>query len=129
MTLKEFMEKADLPISSNRAAAMTWKQAIQHSLNKWKLGDEHKAETYEAIVYINENESIIFGMMNCALCVKSMKETEDSKYKLMCDVCPLKNYTKSCSGNDDQPWGIFVDTGNMKPMISALETCLKEYEE
>ncbi len=125
MTPDEFNKQAKLPISSERAAAMTWKEAIEHSLNKWKIADQFKTDVYGGTLDF-EDGSITFGMKNCALCVKAMA---DSNGRIMCDVCPLKNYTKSCSGNEDQPWGIFIDTGNMKPMISALETCLREYEE
>lgn len=108
------------------------KSAVTHSLRKWrgllpanlkKHDLFHEADQYD-ISY--EDECFTVDAGTCALCFHYINDGYDSpKYDPaagFCVDCPLNKLLGGrCDVGSRSPFNVWVDTGDPKPMIKALE--------
>lgn len=107
--------------------------AVEHSLRKWRGLREQELARHEVIfssdrVISDGEESLGLGSRSCALC----KWYEDPDDCFNCASCPITLATGyPCDGTEeeagafldyeDSPWGIFTETQDPEPMITALQ--------
>ena len=85
-------------------------EALEHSLWKW-IGFREK--------YANGWEQ----STSCALCKRYLDYSFNS-ITVGCRHCPLGIAGKECEAHDNNPYTLFLDTGNPEPMIEALAELL-----
>jgi hypothetical protein len=101
---------ADRYYSVPPASSMSWYDAALHSLNKWR---GHKTRG-----------SFPFDANTCALCAKSFAQ---SPLLYPCIACPLFKHLdgRSCAAVG-QPYDVFDDTGDARPMLRALNAVVRK---
>lgn len=128
---KQTWEEEFYPIHAWQAAG-TVKEAIEHSLRKWKgLTKEnlnkhklHTDEDYHLSVLDEENE-IALGVYgeSCALCCYAGEYIDQHGLDYEdCGPCPL-NVIDNCN-RVGSAYNLFLRTGNPEPMIANLRQCL-----
>lgn len=94
--------------------------AAAHSLQKWIGLRQENLDKHEVFISsslmtsVSDNkDNLGINGLSCSLCV--LYHSAD------CDSCPLRNYLGGrCDGDERSPYGIFIDTLDPEPMISAL---------
>lgn len=114
---------------------MTKRQAIEHSLRKWKgllpkILEKHELEKMgRFVVELYSNAHILeIDASSCALCVKYIGNKYSQKLD-ECTACPLaKHLGNPCdkSGYGNRPYSTWKETGDARPMIKALKALLEE---
>jgi len=123
------------PKPANRVAK---KDALAHSLQKWKGLTKAALKRHGLTVWggsISDGVDCMFvGDEACALCVHYLSKDVTSDDRVACEACPL---AKSRAGTsctravgDGEPWGgpwiAFVDNGDARPMIRALQKAVRD---
>jgi hypothetical protein len=112
---------------------MTKRQAVEHSIQKWtgllpqNLRKHSLFADWEfgSHIYYKNEDSFDITWESCALCIKY----EDGGH-LLCEKCPLFKSLKNKRCDDPgEPYVIWRETGNPRPMIKALKKVLKKLDE
>lgn len=104
---------------------VTWREALEHSINKW-IGlrpenlERHRVHSTSKYLLSDGRYTFPITSDTCMLCLKGCYHNgrED-----MCAGCPLYLSLDNtrCDYGDDSPYGIFLDSNDPEPMISALK--------
>ena len=112
------------------SAEMTRKQAIAHSLKKWKGLTKENLKKHGLIVrtptiYDTEKQTFRIDCDSCALCLKYYYTGDCGDGG--CDTCPLFKvlHKNQCDDGDESPYIKWLDSGNALPMIKALTKLTK----
>jgi hypothetical protein len=107
-------------------------QAVEHSLRKW-IGARpanlyrHGLFKVPLTSYIRNgatNESLPFGLIQCALCCEYYWRQPP------CCGCPLVAVlSRPCCGDATSPYRAFIMRDDPEPMIAALEAALRLEQE
>lgn len=116
--------------------SFTKKQAIEHSLKKWKGLTEENIKKHNCSLndeFLTENKGdddyLRIDGGSCSLCVKYYIEKDFEFRESRCEKCPLfKSLGHKCDNifNADAPYIIFTNENNPLPMIEALQKTLAE---
>lgn len=111
---------------------MTKRQAVEHSLRKWRGLTESELKkhglkrVWKHIEEIGKFGELEINAISCALCEKYLHVPG----KDFCQNCPLnKVLGEPCDEDEESPYKIWVTKGNPKPMIKALQRALESLDE
>lgn len=135
-------EEAHYPIEAEEAAQGSWKEALEHSLRKWKgyrpraLAKRGLCKAERGNIRVRGSGDLVHmgDSSTCALCIKSYRKEYDY---IDCDFCPLETYLdtqqglRALQGREGcaVPYEKFIREGNPEVMISALKNTLKFIDE
>lgn len=132
MNLKDWLkEYYPQKVTKKLVKSMTWKQAVEHSLRKWRGLRKEVLKKYgleKDRTEISDGKSyIVINYKTCALCKKSSDPRNDGV--INCDLCPLPRVLGYNPCTDPGPYTKFGWDGDANPMIRALEKTLKALTE
>ena len=112
-------KKEFYPTSASRCSK---KNALVHTIRKWtgllkKNLRKHKCKIYGiCLCSSNDEVGLIIGNTSCALCEHYIENNNDICYK-----CPLQR----CAVEEIDPFTIWEDIGDARPMLAALRKAQK----
>lgn len=121
VNISTFRSLANLPLSPERAQAMTWTEAAQHSLRKWELILE-LTDGDRADQNLLDHLPAFMGASTCALCQKAV---DDEGKPSDCRQCPLELAGHGCE-HLNSPWEQARYQRHYRPMIHALRQAVVE---